>query len=358
MGNAIRYYVIAVAISLTIAAGSSTADEPLSVHKLDEEKGVRSGRFCTTAALLQFSACKNEVADDNLTARAFCTNVSDDQDREDCLQEARSTQADDGMRCHNQLRARRDLCQKLGEGRYDPDLDPDLFDDDVANPTSPNPYFPLTVGNKWTFEGGDNEVSTDEVLDKTKLIEGVTCLVVRNVASRGGRIIEVTDDWYGLRKNRDVNYCGEQVQNFETFAGDDPAEPELIDTGGSFKAGRQAMPGLIFPGFPTVGLVYRQEWAPGDAEDVAEVVSINYGFGADRKLDEHMLPALAKLLCSNDCVVTRDYSPIEPGAFAFKFYARGLGMFYEVAVDEEGNVEVFQLVACNFDARCSRLPAP
>jgi len=45
---------------------------------------------------------------------------------------------------------------------------------------------------------------------------------------------------------------------------------------------------------------------------------------------------------------------LEPGDFARKYYARGIGVFLEV----ESSGKVIQLVNCNFDPRCAALPSP
>ena len=66
-----------------------------------------------------------------------------------------------------------------------------------------------------------------------------------------------------------------------------------------------------------------------------------------------MPPKLAKLLCTGDCVVTRNFSLLEPGAFERKYYAPGIGVFLEV---EPGHGEVVRLVKCNVDPRCALLP--
>lgn len=351
-------YFLAAAIGLTMAVGGGWADQLPVIDGVRQSDGNdEAGRSCSATAYWQFIACRNQIADDFFTARAFCTNVSDDNEREECLEEARTTVKEDSALCREQRQARRDLCKVFGEDRYDPDFDPVLFDNNFSNLSNPNPYFPLGIGNKWTFVGGD-ETSSDEVLNKTKLIEGVTCIVVRNIAQVDGKVIEMTDDWFGQRKDGDVAYCGEQVQNLVTFEGDDPAEPELLNLDGSFKVGRSAMPGTLFLRWPTVGQIYRQEWSPGEAEDVAEIVSTSYGFGSDAKLDANMPQDLAELLCANNCVVTRDFSPIEPGAYAYKYYARGIGLFFEVSVNQEGDTEVFQLIECNVDSKCTALPEP
>jgi hypothetical protein len=70
-----------------------------------------------------------------------------------------------------------------------------------------------------------------------------------------------------------------------------------------------------------VGDVYRQEFALGDAEDAAEVVSTT---------GSESVPAAS---CAGDCVVTRDFTPIEPDAAENKFYAPGIGLILEVDLE-------------------------
>jgi hypothetical protein len=54
-------------------------------------------------------------------------------------------------------------------------------------------------------------------------------------------------------------------------------------------------------------------------------------------------------------VVTKNFSLLEPGVFARKYYARGIGFFLEV---NPSTGEILQLVNCNFDPRCANLPSP
>lgn len=319
-----------------------------------EPVGAQGETFCSNTALQQFYACRYEAKGDSFVATAACTNVSDDEVREECEEEASEELNEAIPLCAEQHTARLELCAALGEGRYDPDFDPALFDDDFANLTNPNLYFPLTIGNVWVFESAD-ETTRIEVMDKTKLIEGITCIVVNDVVSEDDEPIENTDDWFAQRKDGTVDYCGEIARDFETFEGDDPEEPELVSIDGSFKAGRDgAQPGTLFPGSPTVGDVYRQEWSPGNAEDAATVLSTTYVFGDDPELDELVPQELADAFCEEEapCAVTGEFTPIEPGVFERKYYAQGIGKFLEVNTEDE---EVSQLVECNFDARCDEL---
>ena len=338
--------LFALLLSLCVSTGVGNA----------EASARQRGQFCTATANLQWNACRSEVRDDYFTAKAICTNLGDDQEREECLGEALEEREEADGLCGEQRAARRELCEALGEDRYEPDFDPANYDADFRNLTHPNPWFPLGIGNRKVFESED-ETTTIQVLDKTKRIEGVTCIVVNDVVSVGGVPLEDTDDWFAQRKDGNVVYCGESVQDFETFAGDDPMEPELVSCEGSFKAGRDgAKPGTLFPGAPEVGQVFRQEWSAGDAEDAAMVISTSYGYGTDPDLDAFVPRELAELLCSgHDCVVLAELSPIEPGVVERKYFAPGIGGFLEVKPDDG---EISQLVECNFDARCASLPTP
>jgi hypothetical protein len=325
---------------------------------LGEKKGGdwEDRRYCSSTASFQFTACENEVRDDFYTSAAICTNLSEKEDRSECSAEANAASQEGAKLCREQRDARQQLCKALGEERYDPSFEPEDFDDDFTNPTHPNAYFPLAIGNHWDYAGGDETVAV-EVLAATKLIEDVTCIVVNDRVEVEGAVVEDTDDWFGLRKNGSVDYCGELSREFESFEGDDPETPELVALEGSFKVGRDgAQPGTLFLGAPMVGKVYRQEWSPGNAEDAAKVLSTSYGFGSNPTLDEDVPQDLAEFLCpDDDCVVTLEFTPLSPGSFERKYYARGIGFFLEVHPDSG---EILQLVDCNFDPRCAALPTP
>jgi hypothetical protein len=340
------------AIGCALGVGSAFADDDDDDDDRAARRRPRPPCSATTQAL--YAACKAEVTDDGFVNKAICINIESREEREACFDELETTRAEDGQLCKEQRDARQDVCEALGEDRYDPDFDPALFDD-PKNPTSPNPYFPLAVGNSWEFRGG-GEVVTIQVLDEIKAIEGVGCIVVRDVVTVDGQLVEDTDDWFAQAKDGGVHYCGEEVKDFETFDGDMPKLPELVSIDGSFKAGRDgAKPGTQFLANPMVGALYRQEFAVGNAEDLALVLSTTYGFGSDADLDRFVPQALADLLCADDCVVTHEFTPIEPDAVGRKYYAPGIGLFLEVN-PESG--ETVQLVSCNVDTRCAALPQP
>jgi hypothetical protein len=207
---------------------------------------------CTDTATAASSACRADAVGAFHIARGVCINLSDDAQRSECFDEARSERREARSLCREQRAARLDLCEVLGEDRYDPELDPADFVDplEIGGAVEPNPYFPLIPGTRWVYEGGDETV-TVTVTEKTKLIEGVTCLVVNDLVEEDGAPVEDTDDWYAQDLDGNVWYCGEIAKNFELFEGDDPEEAELVDIDGSWKAGRDgAQPGHRHAGLP------------------------------------------------------------------------------------------------------------
>lgn len=349
----LRLLWITFAIGLALGAGSAFADDD---SDSDSDSDSDGAAFCSTTAGLQHTACKHEVRDDYYVARAICLNVGDEDERDACFDDAGDERAEAHALCRDQRDARLEVCGLLGEDRYDPDFDPDLFDHDFTALTHPNPYRPLAIGSEWHYESEDETV-TVRVLDETKLIDGVTCIVVNDVVEEDGEVREDTDDWFAQRLDGTVDYCGEIVTDFESFDGDDPAVPELVAIDGSFKAGRDGdQSGTLFPGTPVVGDSYRQEWSASNAEDLATVLATDYSYGDDPVLDAFVPEDLADLLCADgDCVVTAEFTPLEPGVLEHKYYARGIGLFLEVKPDDG---EISQLVDCNVDPRCAFLPAP
>jgi hypothetical protein len=322
---------------------------------LPASRAAADGWVCSHTAFVQRAACRAEVTDDLLTAKAICLNFADDEEREACLDEAKEEAGEERDLCSEQFVARLEVCGLIGQQAYDPDFDPEDFDSDFTDLTMPNPYYPLTPGNTWSLAGGEETIEL-EILEDTKNVEGVTCITLHDVVREEGVVIEDTHDWLAQHVEGDTWYCGEIAQDFETFPGDDPEEPELVSIDGSWKHGRDgAKAGIWVPKNLPAGTTYRQEWAAGDAEDVGTVLSTTYSYGNGEGLDDLVPEELAELLCDDDCMVTRDFTATEPGVSERKYYAPGIGNFLEVNLDDG---EVVQLVDCNFDARCDDLPEP
>ena len=319
-----------------------------TVHEL-----LAQGKFCSATALAVSRACSSQTADDYWIGVGICINESDGRDRAECNADVRDSFDEATKECAAQLKAREALCKQVGEGRYDPEFEEADFDTDFRNLTNPNPYFPLGIGNRWEYRSAE-ETDVVQILNRTKLIDDVRCIVQRDEVSEDGVITEGTNDWFAQAKDGTVWYCGEETAEFETFEGDRPMKPELVDIDGSFKAGRDGdKPGIIFLANPMPGQVYIEESSLGNAEDATKILSIDYSYGKNPKLDQLVPPKLAQLLCKKDCVVTQNTSSLEPGVIERKYYASGIGVFLETA-PQTG--EVVRLVKCNFDPRCALLP--
>ena len=276
---------------------------------------------CAASAHTQRLACEYDLQDDFFTVAARCLDTANQDPA--CFSDA-ETEFDDGIEeCNDILAARLDLCESLDDATHDPQFGPDFaanFVDplEIGNTIAPNAWFALVPGNLWVYEG-DGETIEVEVMGDTKLIDGVTCIVVIDTATEDGVVVEITNDWYAQDVGGNVWYCGEISENFEEFEGDDTAEPELVDIDGSWKAGRDgAEAGILLPFNPQPGDVFRQEFAQTDAEDVIEILAVDATEAA---------PGGA---CADNCLMTRDFTPLEPESEENKFYVPGIGLIVEV----------------------------
>jgi len=283
-------------------------------------------KACKQTTKAAFKACKYTIKDNYWIEQGKCYNLVDPAVQAECVAEAKEAQAEATEECNDQRDARTEVCEALGEAPYDPQINPTDFVDptQIGATVIPNPYFPLVPGTGWRYVGG-NETITVTVTNETKQILGVTCIVVRDVVEENGEVIEDTVDWYAQDQFGNVWYFGEIAQNFE--------DGELNNLDGSWKAGvDSAKPGIIMKAAPQVGDIYRQEFLLGEAEDVAEILSLT-GSAA--------VPAAS---CNGDCVITKDYSPLEPDAIENKYYASGVGLILEVDVETGDRVELVELI--------------
>ena len=95
-------------------------------------------------------------------------------------------------------------------GDYAPTIDPADFSDVVDNP-----FMPLLPGARWVYEerSTDGEVTevVVEVLDERRTVMGVSTIVVHDVASVDGEVVEDTYDWFAQDSAGNVWYFGEDT---------------------------------------------------------------------------------------------------------------------------------------------------
>lgn len=194
---------------------------------------------------------------------------------------------------------------------YSPRIDPAAFSTTVNNP-----YRPLRPGTRWVYEGQSEdgpERKVVEVTDDTRVVMGVRCLVVRDVVTLNGKLYEDTVDWFAQDRDGAVWNFGEETRKVTDDGSFTPA--------GSWEAGvNGALPGIVMPARPAPGDTYRQEYLPGEAEDMGRILRVD---GARRVRFGSFLGV----------VVTRDWSPLDPGSAEHKYYAPGIGPIYEEAVE-------------------------
>ena len=202
------------------------------------------------------------------------------------------------------------------------EFDPANFDGHVID----NPYYPLIPGTTFIYRGETEGAPTRDVItvtNDTKEILGVTATVVYHLAYEDGILIEETFDWFAQDKDGNVWYLGEDTKELDENG-------NVISTEGSWEAGVDgAEAGIIMLADPTKGDRYQQENAPDVAEDMAKVLGfedslcVRYG-------------------CFEDVLVTKEWSPLEPGVVENKYYARGVGFIFGIMV--KGGDEQSELV--------------
>ncbi|MCA9290959.1 MAG: hypothetical protein KDA25_07510 [Phycisphaerales bacterium] len=275
------------------------------------------GDTCPRTARLALRADLLEAEAAHRIAIAKAINL-DERDQERALREALASFNDAVDLAWAQETARRSLCELLDEDGYDPDIDPEDFlspEDAAANP---NPYFPLVPGTSTLFfsaTDGAIEIIQVTVTDQTREIAGIECFEVRDTVWANGSVIEDTLDWYAQDEDGNVWYFGELTFEFE--------DGVLRGLEGSWEHDVDgAKAGIVMFADPQIGTAYRQEWLLGEAEDCAEIEAI------DDSVD-------VLYGSFDECVRTRDFTPISPGVDELKYYAPGIGFVLEVKPDGE-----------------------
>lgn len=291
---------------------------------------------CERSAGDMLQACKSGARDDLNTTVANCRNIPAREDRKACSHDARDAKKEEVELCDDVQEAREDACELLGENRYnDPLLDPEvgfIDPDDVPGVYPPNPFVSVAAGHTYVLRAGEEgeETVIVHVTDESREIQGVMCRVVLDVVleaeADGGTVeyeaVEVTDDWFAQDEVGNVYYCGEVSRNFE--------DGILRDIEGSFEAGLDfASAGQLIRAFPVAGEAHRQEYALGEAEDIVRYIGTMTAPGGDEGGDNEAFP------CSpNLCLMTLEFTPLEPESSEFKYYLPGTGFVLAVAMEE------------------------
>jgi hypothetical protein len=179
-----------------------------------------------------------------------------------------------------------------------------------------NPWFPLRPDSVYVYRGVKDGEPSREVLtvtSKTKLIGGVPCVVVADRLYVRGVLHERTTDWYSQDKLGNVWYFGEDTAELDE-------QGRVTSTEGTWQAGRAgATPGIYMPAHPVVGQTGRQEYYRGHAEDHFQVLRVHAS-------------VTTPYVSSRQALLTKEWTPLEPGVLDHKLYVRGIGTVLEQTV--------------------------
>ena len=188
-----------------------------------------------------------------------------------------------------------------------------------------NRWFPLLPGTQWVYTGvKDGKRSRDFVIvtHRTRKIEGVPCVAVSDRLYLLGRLEERTTDWYSQDSHGNVWYFGENTAELDVHG-------HVKSTEGTWMAGvHGAKPGIYIPGHPHLSQSSLQEFYKGHAEDHFRVIGLFRTVVGGRL---------------TNTLLTKEWTPLEPGVLDHKMYVRGIGTVLEQS--QKGPNERNELVA-------------
>src|SRR5258707_4670644 len=259
--------------------------------------------FCRRTAQDALASCRDAAQSDYSLVWAKCDILADPAARAQCQSQASADLNDARQTCQEQNDARLAACDPLGRAPYDPVIDPSNFVTRIDNP-----YFPLTPGMTFIYEGHTAQgFEHDEfaVTRNTRVILGVTCVEVHDTVTVDGELAEDTLDWFAQDTEGNVWYFGENTHELEDG---------LITTiDGTFMAGVNGdKPGIIMKAHPAVGDFYRQEFSLNNAKRFAQTPSFKQ---------------VIRLRAGpfNHCLESKETTPLETDLLEYKYYAPGVG---------------------------------
>ena len=276
---------------------------------------------CRQTAGDVLASCRAGADSDYQLALGKCENLADPAQRAACQSQASADRQDARQTCQAQNDARLAACQQLGGAPYDPVIDPSNFVSQIDNP-----YFPLTPGTTFIYEGQTVDgFEHDEfaVTHNTRVILGVTCIEVHDTVTLDGELSEDTLDWFAQDTEGNVWYFGENTHELEDG---------LITTiDGTFMAGVNGdKPGIVMKAHPAIGDFYRQEFSLNNAEDFADTLS----------LTETVTVPVGTF---HNCLKSQETTPLETDLLEDKFYAPGVGNVLTVDATTGDREELVQI---------------
>jgi len=190
-----------------------------------------------------------------------------------------------------------------------------------------NRWFPLRPGSVYRYRGvKDGEPSREvmTVTHRTRTIDGAPTVVVSDLLYLRGKLEERTRDYYTQDADGNVWYFGEDTAELSP-------DGTVKTREGTWHAGVDgATPGIFMYAHPRVGQSALQEFLKGRAEDHFQVL---------RRGVAVTVPFKAFL----NTLLTKEWTPLEPGVLDHKYYARGIGTVLEHTI--KGGDERNELVS-------------
>jgi len=190
-----------------------------------------------------------------------------------------------------------------------------------------NPWYPLEPGSTYVYQGVKDGEPSREVMTvtrRTKVIDGAPCAVIRDLLYLRGRLEERTTDWYSQDAKGNVWYFGEKTAELGKTG-------KVISTAGSWTSGvGGARAGIFMFAHPTPGRWARQEYYKGQAEDHFKVLRTQ-------------VSVTVPYISTTHAMLTKEWTPLEPGVIDHKYYVRGIGTVLEQTA--KGPLERNELVS-------------
>ena len=191
-----------------------------------------------------------------------------------------------------------------------------------------NPYMNFAPGRIFVYRtetSAGTEIDTVEVTGEIKMIIGVATTVVHDRVYLNGTLSEDTFDWMAQDTEGNVWYFGEDTKEYENG--------QVVSTAGSWEAGVSGEPGILMLAEPEVGLRYKQEDSPDNAEDMAKIVSL-------------CAPVEVPYGDFECALVIAEWSLVESGPRDAKYYVSGVGDVLELG-QRGSKQERTELIAIN-----------
>src|SRR5262249_2259382 len=148
---------------------------------------------------------------------------------------------------------------------------------------------------------------------RTRILAGVRTRIVEDRLYLDGALSERTADYYAQDRCGNVWYFGEDTAELDEHG-------RVVDTSGSFHAGVDgSQPGVVMQSRPQLGRLFRQEWRPGEAEDVFAAIDLD-------------TPVTVPYGSFRHALRTRETTALEPGVVDNKLFVRGIGEVAELTV--------------------------